>query len=112
MHHFSCMCAQLWIVALRIQRLKLFRTIFDLSLLSTPRSASRQQRSAPPVFAPPICAGFLLGRTSDKVLTVCVSLRLRQLATLRLVPLVSRNKRQRRGSEWRQAGDSSPSLPC
>src|ERR1700757_3530653 len=43
---------ELWIVALRIQRSKLFRPTFDLSLLSTPRSASRRQRSAPPVFAP------------------------------------------------------------
>ena len=42
---------ELWIVALRIQRSKLFRPTFDLSLLSTPRSASRRQRSAPPVFA-------------------------------------------------------------
>ena len=31
---------ELWIVALRIQRPKLFRPTFDLSLLSTPRSAS------------------------------------------------------------------------
>jgi hypothetical protein len=37
---------------LRIQRSKLFRLTFDLSLLSTPRSASRRQDSAPPVFAP------------------------------------------------------------
>ena len=43
---------ELWIVALRIQRSKLFRPTFDLSLLSTRRSASRRQRSAPPVFAP------------------------------------------------------------
>jgi hypothetical protein len=43
---------ELWIIALRIQRSKLFRPTFDLSLLSTPRSASRQQRFAPAVFAP------------------------------------------------------------
>ncbi len=31
---------ELWIVALRIQRSKLFRPTFDLSLLSTPRSVA------------------------------------------------------------------------
>jgi hypothetical protein len=43
---------ELWTVALRIQRSKLFRPTFDLSLLSTPRSASRRPGSAPPVCAP------------------------------------------------------------
>lgn len=40
------------IVALQIQSVEAVSTDLDLSLLSTPHSASRRQRYAPPVFAP------------------------------------------------------------
>jgi hypothetical protein len=60
----------LWIVALRIQRSKLFRPTFDLSLLSTPRSASRRQRSAPPVFAPITQAGHHVKTIESLELTI------------------------------------------